>query len=173
MNYKLTLLYFIVFTLVNNTKINAQASCNSSGGDYQFYWCVNDASGLLAALNTGNPNHAHGTSTQQAIVDICPLNGQPINLGDLVPNGQPIPQYLFPLVVPDYVTLQGNYNFFNYNQGSNTGTTINFPFLFAKGKQCGSQFTSGSNDMPPGGDNYPEDDEESNSNNNNNSSSLP
>lgn len=144
----LKIIPFII--MMSTAKAYSQCPCSGS-------WCVTSAADLLTKLTISNP--PPGT-----VITICPLNGQPINLGDLSPD-------VFPLTLPAYVTLQGNYNLFNYNQGVNTGTTINFPFLFDNSLSCGHQFAN-ANDVFPGGDNNG-DDEETTASQNNNSTSSP
>lgn len=115
MKNKILIIISLLFQTSAN-KLLAQAqncsACTNSGNAQ--YWCVSTATDLMHALDPGYTGHIEGDPFQQGIVDICGT----INLGDLDPDK-------FPLVVPDHVTLQGNFNFYNYNSG---GTTINFHF---------------------------------------------
>lgn len=116
---------------------SAQQSCWCLG---QTTYCYDNAADLAALLDPSNPTPPQAGET----IGLCGT----INLGELVPPGTLPPENLFPLVIPPFVTLQGNYNFYNYNNG---GTTINFTFLFPVGRKCSRQ--AAGNLPGPGGDN--------------------
>ncbi|HNR20130.1 MAG TPA: T9SS type A sorting domain-containing protein [Bacteroidia bacterium] len=154
---RLLLLIFFNLSIVNSHIVLSQTpSCPCSGSK-----CALTASDLYNILtNTQNPLQPGD------VVTVCGT----INLGELVPSGTQPPNNLFPLIVPDFVTVQGNFNFYG-------GTTINFPFLYQGGLKCGHQQFANVNDMPPGGDNNGDepfaDDEQMAHNNNSNSSPSP
>ena len=100
----------LIVLIMSTTKIYSQCPCSGA-------WCVTDAAGLLTKLTVSNP--PPGT-----VINICGT----INLGELTPD-------VFPLEIPQYVTLQGNYNLLG-------GTRIVFPYRYKYGKRCGMQFTN-------------------------------
>lgn len=152
MKSKLLLVIFCLFNVLVSTLTLAQTCpCSVSANP-----CASDATTLLGYLTPGSP-----TYVSSGIITICDT----INLGEIDPS-------FFPLTVPVYVTLQGDYNFFNYNAGIHSGTTLKFPYLYKYGKQCGQQFTNASNTIP-GGDNNGYNDELINTLPNYNTSAPP
>lgn len=155
MQLKKNYVHLLLATILNFQVALAQtlSSCPCSGP-----LCVTNAQQLFNLLN---PLNIPPLVTSGQTITICGI----INLGEIDPDK-------FPLTVPAYVTLQGDYDFFNYNAGIHSGTTLKFPYLYKYGKQCGQQFTNASNTIP-GGDNNGYNDELINTLPNYNTSAPP
>jgi hypothetical protein len=111
------LLLCLAIPLKSLSQINC-STCSGTGSPGGMYWCVTTAAQLYDALTgfpSNNPIQPFGT------IEICGT----IYLGDLGPSD-------FPLEVPAFVTLQGDYDFVE-------GTRIVFPFRYKSGLKCDKQ----------------------------------
>lgn len=132
MTHKLTLISFcLILGLSCSIKILAQpCSCTGVASVY----CATDAATLFDLLDPSNLNGNYigaGTQGNPKILSICGT----INLGELTPG-------VFPLEIPQYVTLQGNNNLLG-------GSRIVFPYRYKYGKRCGMQFTNAQSTTVP------------------------